>query len=61
MASSCSTERNELLACLVDSPCLKAGRSIQECSELSEPEGCNDRRTAYYLCKRGQLDMRKRI
>ena len=61
MASSCSKQRDELMQCLVDSPCMKAGNSIDECSKQPEPDGCADRRFAFYMCKRGQLDMRKRI
>ena len=41
---------------------MAGGGSIQECSSLSELKGgCEDRRLAYFLCKRGQLDMRKRM
>ena len=64
MASSCSEERDKLLACLVDSECIKSGRSIKECQDLPEagnPSGCYERRMAFYLCRRGQLDMRKRF
>ena len=59
MASSCTKERESLLECLADSPCVAAGRSVSECMEVDE--ACRARRMAYFACKRGQLDMRKRI
>lgn len=62
MASSCSEQRHALVECLADSPCFLGGRSAKECMELSSAEsGCKELRTAFFLCKRGQLDMRKRI
>ena len=61
MASSCSEQRQNLLACLADSPCVAAGRSLKECMEADEDGGCKAMRTAFFICKRGQLDMRKRI
>ena len=60
MASSCSEQRQNLLACLADSPCVAAGRTLKECMEV-EDGGCKGLRVAYFTCKRGQLDMRKRI
>mmetsp|Transcript_56927 Transcript_56927/g.127123 ORF Transcript_56927/g.127123 Transcript_56927/m.127123 type:complete len:87 (+) Transcript_56927:107-367(+) len=62
MASSCMAQRHALLECLADSPCIAEGKSIKECMELEgAASGCKEFRTAFYLCKRGQLDMRKRI
>ena len=62
MASSCSSQRLALLECLADSPCVLAGRSIKECMALDDTEdGCSGARQAFFNCRRGQLDMRKRI
>jgi len=62
MASSCGDQRHALLECLADSPCVLNGRPVKDCMELSKEEnGCKEFRTAYFECKRGQLDMRKRI
>lgn len=59
MASSCAKERHNLIECLADSQCIADGRSISQCMELDE--SCRALRVAFYTCKRGQLDMRKRI
>jgi cytochrome c oxidase assembly factor 5 len=59
MASSCNVEREVVLACLHESPCIAEGRSVKECLEV-DPE-CKEKRIALMNCKRGQLDMRKRI
>ena len=63
MASSCEKQRMALIECLADSPCAQSGRPLKECMELaSTDEGsCKAARYAYFSCKRGQLDMRKRI
>ena len=62
MASSCAEQRQALLECLADSPCIIAGRPIRECVTLREDEsGCKELNAAFFECKRGQLDMRKRI
>jgi len=59
MASSCKNEREMVLACLDESPCIAAGRTIKDC--LDADPACRGMRIAHMLCKRGQLDMRKRI
>ena len=59
MASSCIAEREALLECLADSPCTAAGRPIKECMESDAD--CQLKRICLMECKRGQLDMRKRI
>ncbi|EOD27114.1 hypothetical protein EMIHUDRAFT_353739 [Emiliania huxleyi CCMP1516] len=59
MSSSCFDEREILLACLSESPCIAAGKPISVCIE--EDEACRFKRVALMHCKRGQLDMRKRI
>ena len=42
--------------------CILAGRSIKECVGLRIADsGCQELNTALFECKRGQLDMRKRI
>ena len=48
-----------VLACLDVSPCIAEGRTIKDCLD-ADPE-CRDMRIAMMNCKRGQLDMRKRI
>ena len=56
MASSCMAQRHALLECLADSPCIAEGKSIKECMELEgAASGCKEFRTAFYLCKRGQV------
>jgi len=59
MSNSCQKERNRLLQCLADSECIEQGRSVAECMELDK--SCKARRIAFANCKRGQLDMRKRM
>ena len=44
MASSCSEQRQNLLACLADSPCVAAGRTLKECMEV-EDGGCKGKRS----------------
>lgn len=62
MASSCYDARQKVLECLADSPLYNSGTSIQECCGLTkEQKGCKEFSNALYLCRRGQLDMRKRI
>jgi cytochrome c oxidase assembly factor 5 len=59
MANSCNAERELVLACLHESPCIAEGRTVKEC--LDQDPVCKEKRTALMNCKRGQLDMRKRI
>ena len=60
MSSSCTEQRQALLECLADSDCLNVeGKSIKVC--LEQVGVCKEVRNALFLCKRGQLDMRKRI
>ena len=47
------------MECLADSDCMANGGSIEECS-VADPR-CKALRLALFSCKRGQLDMRKRI
>ena len=62
MASSCSDARHSLLECLADSPCFLSGKTVKECVLLTkEQNGCKEFNTALYHCRRGQLDMSKRI
>ncbi|KAJ1627838.1 cytochrome c oxidase assembly protein PET191 [Pavlovales sp. CCMP2436] len=62
MANSCTSMREDLLACLADGDCMKAGKSMEECMQLREKDGgCLAKRLLYMHCKRGQLDMRKRF
>ena len=59
MASSCHLQRTALLEALAVSTCISEGRSIKECIEVDAK--CSALNVALYNCKRGQLDMRKRI
>ena len=59
MANSCNAERELVLACLHESPCIAEGRSVKECLEADAE--CKEKRIMLMNCKRGQLDMRKRI
>lgn len=59
MSTSCSEEREALLECLAESECIAEGKSVKEC--MAHHGVCADARSRYALCKRGQLDMRKRI
>ena len=62
MASSCTENRQALLECLADSPCFLSGKPIKECVQLPvDASGCQELNRAWFECKRGQLDMRKRI
>ena len=62
MASSCSEQRQSLLECLADCDCIAQGKSIKECVTLPvDASGCKELNRAWFECKRGQLDMRKRI
>eukprot|EP00964_Phaeocystis_antarctica_P131448 scaffold95345_cov48-Phaeocystis_antarctica.AAC.1 len=61
MSSSCSIQKTILLECLADSPCMASGGTLKQCMDDASESGCNGPRTAYFACKRGQLDMRKRI
>ena len=59
MASSCTEQRQSLLECLADSPCILAGRSIKECVKLTQSEdGCRELNQAFFECKRGQVILR---
>ena len=61
MASSCSEQRQNLLACLADSPCVAAGRTHRECMEVAGRRLQGLALHGDTSRKRGQLDMRKRI
>eukprot|EP00898_Chlorokybus_atmophyticus_P003849 jgi/Chlat1/4465/Chrsp29S04412 len=64
MSKSCKGLLDELVKCLADSDCVKVeGRTLKECAGRTEgvSQECQGLRTVYYECKRGQLDMRRRI
>ena len=43
MASSCKEQRQALLECLADSPCILAGKPISECVKHSiDADGCRE-------------------
>lgn len=62
---SCNNLRSEFVDCVMRSDCvLRKGNTPQSCikehaSELPEP--CQHLRVAFFECKRGMLDMRKRF
>ena len=56
MASSCKDQRQALLECLADSPCILAGKPISECVKHSvDEDGCRELNHAFFECKRGQV------
>ncbi|KAL5508139.1 ELP2_2 [Sanghuangporus vaninii] len=65
MSSSCNDLKALLKDCLMRSDCVvKDGRLPSDClrNHLDElPEECRAVRLAVYNCKRGMLDMRKRL
>lgn len=65
MAKSCKGLAMELAKCLTESPCIKEEkRSFKECAKErppSVPSTCVGLRETYFQCKRGQVDMTKRI
>ena len=69
MGKSCKDIAQSLVDCMKDSPCVKAGGDIRECmkehpqdvSNRDIGHECQELRNAYFLCKRGGLDMRTRI
>ncbi|KAF0852165.1 mitochondrial CIV assembly protein Coa5/Pet191 [Andalucia godoyi] len=63
MGKSCKGIRAELIACLIGTPCGQNGGSPKECLH-GHPEAaaaCDQLRKMYFECRRGNLDMRKRI
>ena len=67
MAKSCREIAESLIDCMKNSKCVKDGGDLRECIKMPmTDEGlkggdCQEFRTAYFLCKRGSLDMRNRI
>ncbi|KAK9846584.1 hypothetical protein WJX81_007114 [Elliptochloris bilobata] len=60
MSSSCQHTLENLVKCLQDSDCMqKEGKDIHICAK--KVEACAGLRTAYFQCKRGQIDARNRI
>ena len=60
MGKSCNEAARTLVDCLKKTECVKNGGNFKDCMK-DENAGCSQYRTAYYLCKRGGLDMRTRI
>ena len=58
---SCHDAAQQLALCMQATPCVAGGRDIMECLRAKEIGDCERYRTAYYLCRRSQLDMRTRI
>ncbi len=64
MSSSCSGLSEKLLDCVEASRCVNdKGLSIRECLKSREhlDEECKSLMTAFYDCRRGQIDRRARI
>lgn len=66
MSNSCKAYKEQLIACLKQSPCMTIeGKTFQECLRSKEVESISDAcyaaRLSYNECRRGQLDMRKRM
>ena len=65
MGSSCKDLALSLVECLEKTPCMQnPSKTIREClaeNAGGETDKCQVFRSAYFECKRGQLDMRKRI
>merc|ERR1712166_371215 len=62
MSNSCDSIAEDLMKCLSKSQCVKDGGSRKDClqSDLLEEE-CRGLYSLYSACRRGQVDMRKRI
>ena len=62
MPSSCQEVALNLGDCMAKTSCMKSkGRTLKECLRDGDADECDVLRRAYFECKRGQLDMRKRI
>ena len=57
---TCKTAGESLQRCLRETECFKSGKfTMKEC--LKQTDECKDLANAYFVCMRGQLDMRSRI
>lgn len=68
MARSCKEIAETLVDCMMKSKCVRDGGEVRECIKnpvsdegVKSAGDCQEFRTAYFLCKRGSLDMRNRI
>ncbi|KAL6070198.1 hypothetical protein QOT17_006987 [Balamuthia mandrillaris] len=65
MSSSCKGIREELIACLKMSKCMREnGKTFHECLQSTDEDeigDCKRVRTSYHMCKHNQVNMRKRI
>lgn len=63
MSSSCVDIREDLRLCIVDSECLQTpGMTFHTCLKSNELDiPCKALRTSYFECRRGWLDMTKRM
>jgi len=63
MSSSCQDIREDLRLCIVESECLQApDMTFHKCIKSKELDTqCKALRTAYFECRRGWLDMTKRM
>jgi hypothetical protein len=60
--TACKAEFHDLLECVAQTACIEQGGSVKQC--MRDPavvEACEKYRYAYFLCRRGQLDMRSRL
>lgn len=60
--TACRSEFDALLECIAESDCIKKGGKVKECMHDPETKDlCDKQRYSYFLCRRGQVDMRTRI
>lgn len=60
--TACRDAARQLAVCVeAHSPCVRAGGSILDCLKAKDTEACTPLRSAYFECRRSQLDMRTRI
>lgn len=60
--SACFDAAHQFAICVeTKTPCISEGKTIKECIQRGEIAGCEALKTAYFECRRSQLDMRARI
>ena len=63
--ASCKNIRNEMVECLRDSPCFKAGTKFEDCLCSQDitwvTEKCADLRRGYSKCKKNLLNPMRRL
>lgn len=62
MSNSCKPDLKDMIKCMIETKCVKSGKTIKECgADQQVIETCNEFRLRYIRCKREQLNMRSRI